>query len=990
MQAARARVAVSFAVLLAFCGDAAALNPALDINQYAHTSWTIREGFFTSPVLSLAQTPDGYLWVGTESGLFQFDGVRTVRWQPGGSEQLPSTTILKLLVTIDGRLWIGTSAGLASWKDGRLVTYPEFADHVVDALTEDSQGTVWAGSIAIPTARLCAIRSTIQCDRDGRLGNGVFSLLDDGGTLWVGATTGLWRWTPGNPTRYALAAEVIVSDLIKVNNGPLLLATSDGIAQVVGETVDPYRLTGIDRPFNAKRLLLDRDGGLWIGTSQAGLIHLHQGRVDVFTPSHGLSGDAISAVYEDREGNVWVGTNEGLDRFRELAVTRISRAQGLPTDLGVSVLPTRDGSVWVGSGDGVTRWRDGRATIYRTRDGLPDNRVGTLFEDGTGRILLSTLSGMMAFDNGQFTPLRSLASTRIVYNIVEGRAGDFWMTEQQQGLLHLVGEDVVERIPWSRFGRDDHATALAADPTQDGLWLGFYKGGVAFWKDGTIHASYTTADGLGAGRVAELRFDQDGALWAATAGGLSRIKDNRITTLTTGNGLPCEAVHWTIADADRSRWLLMPCGLAHISSAELAEWIADPARSVTSTVFDSSDGVRSQSTPIGFTPTVSRLPDGRLWFATPGGVGVLDPRRLPVNTLPPAVHIEQIVADRKPYGTDLNAAGRVQLPPRVHDLQIDYTALSLVAPEKVRFRYQLEGVDRDWQDVGNRRQAFYTDLPPRQYRFRVAAANNSGVWNEAGATVDFAIAPAYYQSTWFAALSVAAIVAVVWGAHRVRLRIVEKHQREISALNERLMKAQEQERIRIAGELHDGVMQEMLAVTMMLGTAKRRIPDGSNATATIDKIQDKMIKVGTDIRRLSHDLHPPILQEAGLPSAVQAHCEQFSTSCGIPISCEADENARDLSRGAALALFRIVQEALGNAAKHAAAKRITVRLTRSKYAICLTVSDDGVGFDRNQLASGGGLGLIMMRERTSQLNGEFEFDSAPGRGTTIRVVIPFR
>jgi two-component system NarL family sensor kinase len=270
------------------------------------------------------------------------------------------------------------------------------------------------------------------------------------------------------------------------------------------------------------------------------------------------------------------------------------------------------------------------------------------------------------------------------------------------------------------------------------------------------------------------------------------------------------------------------------------------------------------------------------------------------------------------------------------------------------------------------------------------ASNNNGVWNETGAAVDFSVAPAYYQTTWFAALAITAVIALVWGGHRVRLRIVERHQGEISALNERLMKAQEQERIRIAGELHDGVMQEMLAVTMMLGTAKRRMSDNADAAVTIDKAQEKLIQAGTEIRRLSHDLHPPLLQESGLPKAVLAYCEQFSAASSIPVDCEADESVGELSRGAALALFRILQEALGNAAKHAAASRLRVRLTRSDGFVSLTVEDNGVGFERGRLASEGGLGLIMMRERASQLNGTFDFDTTPTRGTTIRVVIPFR
>jgi len=991
MRTVRTRAAICLSITLTCASRAFALNPALDVNQYAHTAWTIGQGLLSSRSSSIAQTPDGYLWLGTESDLLRFDGVRTVRWQPHGDERLPSTNITGLLVTRDGRLWIGTSAGLASWKDGRLVTYPELAGQVVVALTEDEPGTVWAGSIAIPHGRLCAIRSAVQCvEEEGRFGNGVFSLFEERDALWVGAATGLWRWSPGSPTRYALPMPTsAISDLIRINNGPLLIAMRDGLMQFVDGKLDPYLLQDVERPFDATRLLQDRDGDLWIGTARRGLVHVHQGRVDIFTRSDGLSGESISALYEDREGNIWVATNEGVDRFREVPVTTISRRQGLPVDEAFSVLPARDGSVWVATPAAVTRWTAGRPTVHGTREGLPDDHVGSLFEDSAGRVLAATLRGIAAFERGRFVPLRSVSS-RVVYGIVEERPGVLWIDDQELGLIQIVGEEVVKRIPWSALGRDDHATAIVADRAQNGLWVGFYNGGVAFLQGGAIRASYGTADGLGAGRVSELQVDRDGALWAATAGGLSRIKDHRIATLTTKNGLPCDTVHWTIADLDRSLWSLTACGLVRISSAELAAWIADPERSVKFTLFDVSDGVRTFTIPIGLSPPAASLSDGRLWFATPNGVGVVDPRHLPFNTLPPPVHIEEIVADRKTYSAATNANGRVRLPPRVHDLQIDYTALSLVTAEKVRFRYKLEGFDRDWQDVGNRRQAFYTDLPPRQYRFRVVAANNSGVWNEAGAAVDFVIAPAYYQTRWFLALSVGAVLAVVWAAHRVRLRVVEKHEREISALNERLMKAQEQERIRIAGELHDSVMQEMLAVTMMLGTAKRRIPDDSDAKATLEKVQQKLIQVGTDIRQLSHDLHPPALQDSGLPSAVQTYCEQFTTSSGIAVSCDADDGVRDLSRGAALALFRIVQEALGNAAKHARAKQITVRLARSDGTVSLAVADDGVGFDPDRLGGSGGLGLIMMRERATQLNGKFEFDSAPGRGTTIRVVIPFR
>ncbi len=987
MGARRTEAAVCLAILLSCASGAFALNPALDVSQYAHTAWTIRDGFFSSPVSSIAQTPDGYLWLGTESGLLRFDGVRVVRWEPRGGGSLPSTSIKNLLVSHDGRLWIATSAGLASLKDDRLVSYPELAGELVASLAEDSATrTVWAGTIGIPRGRLCAIRGAVECvAEDGRLGVGVFSLFADAGTLWVGAASGLWRWTPGDPIRYAPIPNI--KDLVKVSDGRLLAVTSNAVSQLVGDRLESYPIAGIDRLPGGLKLLSDREGSIWIAT-RAGLVHVHDRRVDRFKQLNGLSSDQVGAIFEDREGNVWVATTEGLDRFRELAVTRLSGGQGIPADLTSSVLRARDQSVWIGTADGLVRWKDGQTKIYRHRAGLPDDRIGTVFEDSVGRIFAATLGGMAVFDQERFALIRSL-STRVVYGIAEQRSGEFWISDQENGLIRLVAEQVVSRTPWPALGHNDHATALVFDRTRAGLWLGFYNGGVTFVQDAITRESYGIADGLGGGRVSQLWSDADGAIWASTAAGLSRIDKKRITTLTAKNGLPCDSVHWTIEDADRSLWLSMPCGLVRISSDELAAWRAGASRSVKVTVFDSSDGVRNLATPIGFSPPATRTTDGRLWFATPNGVGLVDPRRLPFNTRAPSVVVEHVVAD----GRNLDMPpgdSPVALPALTRDLQIDYTALSLVAPEKVRFRYMLEGYDRDWQDAGNRRQTFYSNLPPRGYRFRVIASNNSGVWNNTGAFVDLSVAPAYYQTAWFKVLSLASLIALVWVGHRLRLRIVEKHTTEISALNERMMKAQEQERIRIAGELHDGVMQDMLAVTMMLGTVKRRIHDDPETTSRIEKAQEKLVQAGTDLRQLSHDLHPPLLQEAGLPRAVRAYCEQFNAASTIPVACEADEDLRDLSRGTALALFRIVQEALGNAAKHAAAKHISVHLSRSNGMVSLTVSDDGVGLDQSRLASGGGLGLVMMRERATQLNGRFDFESAPGRGTTIRVVVPFR
>ena len=516
---------------------------------------------------------------------------------------------------------------------------------------------------------------------------------------------------------------------------------------------------------------------------------------------------------------------------------------------------------------------------------------------------------------------------------------------------------------------------------------------MSYFKDGQLRASYTAADGLGKGHVPGLQLDHDGALWAATEeGGLSRIKDGRIATLTSRNGLPCDTIHWTMEDDDRSFWLYAACGLVRIARNELDAWLADPKHRVETTVWDAADGVRLRSVaPSSWGPPVAKSTDGKLWFLTGEGVQVVDPRQLRINRLPPPVCIEQVTADGRVYRQNLTgaAARKLDLPPRIRDLQIEFTASSLVAPDKVRFKYRLEGQDRDWREVVNDRRVQYSNLPPGDYRFRVIACNDSGVWNEAGDTLEFRLAAAYYQTIWFRALAAATLAALLFAGFRARMRAVERHAGEITALNERLMKAQEQERGRIAGELHDSVMQQITALSLVLGTAKRKIASDAEAKEMVADVQRRLIDVGTEVRELSHDLNPPILKQAGLPEALRGYCDTFGHAHGLAVSCDIDGSLADLSPGTALALYRIGQEALGNAAKHAAPTRVDVRLARAGGDVVLTIADDGRGCDPGQLGKSG-LGLVNMRERARQLQGTFELDSRPGRGTTVRVAIPFR
>ena len=442
---------------------------------------------------------------------------------------------------------------------------------------------------------------------------------------------------------------------------------------------------------------------------------------------------------------------------------------------------------------------------------MPD-KAHSLFQDARGQLWVGTPSGVAFLKSDRFVPVAAVPYG-IVYSFADDSAGNVWVSHQE-GLLRLFGARVVERIPWARLGRREPASALLHDAVRGGLWLGFRDGGVAYFRDGQIRASYAGAEGLGEGEVRGFYVDRNGTLWAPTVGGLSRIKDGHILTLTSQNGLPCNTVHWMMEDDARSVWLYLACGLVRIGWSELDAWASHPKQTIHATVFDRSDGVTSHRLSAGYNSVVAKSSDGKLWFVRNVGVSVIDPHHLAFNERPPPVHIERVTANDKIY----DATNGLRLPARLRDLSIDYTALSLAAPEKVRFRYMLEGQDADWKEVVNDRQVQYSNLPPRAYRFRVVASNNSGVWNETGATLAFSIAPAYYQTRWFQALVVVAALCLMWAGYRGRVRhVARQYQRR---LDERV-----NERTRIARELHDTLLQSFHGLLLRFQTASYLLPE---------------------------------------------------------------------------------------------------------------------------------------------------------------------
>jgi signal transduction histidine kinase len=711
----------------------------------------------------------------------------------------------------------------------------------------------------------------------------------------------------------------------------------------------------------------------------------------VFSRSDGLSDDYIQRLFEDREGNIWVATVDGLDRFRDFAIPTISVKQGLSDVSVVSVLAARDGSIWFGTRDGLNRWNDGKITIYRKQgSGLPDDNVDSLSQDNHGRIWVSTHRGVAYLENGRFISVAAVPGG-VVESIAGDTGGNLWIGDQKQGLFHLMEGKVVDRIPWAKMGRKDFASALLSDPLQGGLWIGFYQGGVAYFRDGQVRASYASVNGFGEGRVTSLELDGDGTLWAATAGGLSRVKNGRVATLTSKNGLPCDTVHWVAEDDAHSFWLYTACGLVRIARSELDAWAADPKRIIQSTTLDSSDGVRLRAIAVSeYTPRVAKASDGKLWFLPFDGVNVIDPRHIPFNKLPPPVHIEEITADRKTY----EASSNRRLPALTRDLEIDYTALSLVAPEKIRFRVKLEGRDPDWKDVGNERKAFYNDLPPRNYRFRVKACNNSGVWNEAGASFDFSILPAYYQTAWFQASCVAVFLGLFWALYRYRLHAIA---REFNArLEERVA-----ERTRIARELHDTLLQSFQGLMLRFQVAHDDLPARpAEARKTLEDALDHAAQAITEGRDAVQGLRSSTVEANDLARAIGSLGQELaggelagdeSNSDRVESFVDVEGTPRDLHPILRDEIYRIAGEALRNAFRHALARRIEVTIWYGERQFRLRVRDDGKGIDPEVLdeqGRAGHWGLAGMRERAELIGGQLEIWSQQEFGTQVELSIP--
>ena len=768
---------------------ALALDPDRRISQYGHSVWRIQDGAI-SPPTNVAQTSDGFLWITTAQGLMRFDGVRLVPWQPPQGQNLPGTHFSALLGARDGSLWIGTTRGLARWKDGQLRTYTDLKHPTgINAIIEDDSGTIWAtryGQYA-REAPLCSISGeTLRCfgKTDGiPVTYGIGLTHDREGNIWFGSTV-LVRWRPGTPatTYFGEIAELSKGDGVgEIALGPSGTAWASldgtgpqlGVRYYSGGKWTSYAVPGFDGARTLSHaLLVDRRGALWVGTENDGVYRICGGVADHYGVSDGLSGNGVVNLFEDREGNIWVATDGGLDMFRDTALISYTTRQGVSERGLHSVMALRNGAVWIGTGGAldILREQDGTAAIFDRK--LSGQGVGPLLEDDRGVVWLGVESALMRFRNDRFLEIggRRFMGTGGVNAIAEDSRGTIWVLGKRNQLFSVVRDKIEKQASFDdELGR---LSLLVADRS-GGLWLGTQRGksSISHFRDGRLQTTLLSSP-QGPVGIQALFVDFDNSLLVSSSQGLYRFNHGQVTLLSSDNGLPCPEAFSAIRDDHGALWIYTRCGLVRIAEPEWAKWIANPQVAVSVVTLDALDGAQA-GTGEFWQPTSSKAPDGRLWFVTGVSAQVLDPDHLYQNAPPPPVYVEGVVADGKRF----DAASLVKVPALNRDLEIDYTAPSFSIPQKVRFRYMLESRDREWQDAGTRRQAFYTDLKPGHYRFRVTARNSNGVWNQTGASLDFVVLPAYYQAIWFRGLCVLAFLALLWAAYQMRLHQLQEEEK---------------------------------------------------------------------------------------------------------------------------------------------------------------------------------------------------------------------
>ncbi len=952
------------------------LDLSRSMKQYTHRIWGQEEGLFQPTIYSILQTSDGFLWLGTQDSLLRFDGIHFREFADSASP-LHGSLVRALVEDREGNLWAGTlGSGIVRIdRNGLAKTYSTkngLPSDSVFCLSRGSDGSVWACTTE-GLVRIERDQIRVFTNADGLASKRIRTTCEaNDGTRWVaGLEPGLSRGRDGHFAPYAtarLAPGESVIALDCASDGSVWVGTSAGVKRLTGEPRFFSTKNGL--PDNEVSALIEgKDGTLWVGTND-GVSRIYNGEVSVYTTRDGLSHSQVLALCLDREGTLWAGTKNGLDQFTDGKVTPYTTSEGLLSNDTGPVLEDNAGHLWIGTlSHGLNTFDGRRFRALTTREGLVSNSILSLALGASGDLWVGTKAGVNRIRDGaiaaSYTARDGLIGGEVRSLFVDAR-GTLW-AGTNKALVHLEGSRFVGSTPSLRPAGDSviavsggHTVRLFASLDEPGLYV---------MRDNRL-APYPIASTHPVDCF--LLDPARHIMWMGTLGsGLLRWKNDVISHVYVKDGLYDNRIYSILRDDGANLWLASSKGIFRLSEGELEDFAEGKTKNVTSLPF--STGQLRFECRAGVQPAACRTRDGRLWFSTTSGLVVLDPNNLHNNRVPPPVAIASILVDGKRLGRD--SVPHLQ-PRQTNNVEIRYAGLSFISPEKVTFRYRLDPYERSWVDAGTRREAFYTNLPPRSFDFQVEARNADGVWSQHPASLRFVVDPKLYQRTWFFPVMAALAGLLVFLGYRLRIRRLRYRFSLVLA-----------ERNRIARELHDTLLQGLSGITMQLQALWMGLPASPERQSLGEIIQDAG-KCAAEARRSLWGLRSQGRQPEEFSEKLSNLAREAVSGKPLSLSLELERVSLSEHPDAEYQLLRIAQEAIANTSKHAAASRVMVRVRVRFRTLLLEIEDDGIGLMNFAATESGHFGIEGMRERAREIGADLAITDAPGQGTLISVSLP--
>jgi signal transduction histidine kinase/ligand-binding sensor domain-containing protein len=972
-------------------------HPLFADESFAVRNWQTENGLPQNSIRAIAQTPDGFLWLGTSEGLVRFDGLRFTPFTGANSPGFDAQIIYALAVDPSGVLWLGTDRGLSRYSAGEFknfTTREGLTNSSIDRICVDGEGSIWAAGDSGLNRIKNGVISTFQpsgkkewirdlaCDRSGRVwamptGGGLYCFengrfeqrdpvpnardiyqgffQDRKGDYWTGRLyKGLARWNTNGLTLFTRETEIPDADLV-----------SHGIAE-------------------------DASGTLWFSFPPTGLARLVNGKFERFGREQGLPSIQVRSLFADRENNLWVGTaDSGLVCLRPKSIQNLNDKQGIPLFTVRAICDDGEGGLWVANEhNGLYRYSQGAF-----------KKIGGGAGGSLWSLLLTTYSGLVAgkYPNGiAWLPIPGPPGPEFdhlpcghIRAMIEDRNRVVWIATEN-GIFKSADSRLLTVTKFAAIQASDFSSLI--EDREGAIWAGSESAGVFRVKDGVVEA-FGKSSGLRSEWVRCLCLDDEGTLWAGTSRGLSRFKNGRFGTAGRPEGLPDERVNQILDDGLGNLWFGTHTGIYRTGKKELDGCLAGERPTIHPLGFGKQDGLLSLEFRSGSQPTSVRGDDGKLYFLTLKSIAVIDPKTIEPDVPPSAVVLESVWVDEReslsgPVG---NLAKNLVIKPGLHRVEYHFTGLSLSAPERVRYRYRLEGYDEGWIDSGTRRFASYTRIPPGKYTFRVSAATGDSAWTAKEASLAVVAQPFFWQTRTFQVLAVVALLAAGYGVYRRRLTRLERLRLQQQAFSRELIASQERERKRLAGELHDGLGQVLVIIKNRAAAALLPGEDQEATTEQLREISQMATEGIEEVRTISRNLRPYQLDRLGMTMALKALVKQFAAPSCV-LSSEIDPIDKLIPQESEINFYRIIQECLNNIGKHSGAKNASLAVLHREGKIAVTIRDDGKGFDfhgiMNDPTSKRGLGITGLQERARSLGAELRIESTPGQGTCIRLDVP--